>query len=1146
MRDLTHQQSQALDVRGASVALGAGAGCGKTTVLTARFVAALEGEGRLSLERIAALTFTDKAAGELRGRVRAACRDRLEEGDDPGYWRVVLRGLEAAPIGTFHTFCGEIVRRYAVRAGVDPGFAILDESIAATCREEAVDAALRNALIDLDLDLRDLAVYLGLDAVRNVLIDLLADRSADSIEAWSMQTPEGLVETWRNIFEAQVKPAILRRFRKMAEPCLEMIRTRRDGFPSKMADDLQAILDGVDAIDRAPDLALALAEIRGYAMMPRGITAAKWPDPELYEVCRETFVTLREKQIDKAIKFLEYDEDSTAESAEMGIKLARLATKALGEFAGVKHQRGALDFNDLLVKARDLLRDSSLPVRDELAAQFELILIDEFQDTDPVQDEIVRLIARDDPGGGRLFLVGDFKQSIYGFRGAVPEIFNRYRRDFPAEGRLPLTENFRSRPAILDFVNALFADAFTDTYEPLEPGRVDTLPDDLPAVVFAWPSDRDERPKGKPGVDADRRVEAARLARLVRGWIDEGRTVRDKETNRVRPMHAGDVAILFRANTAFIPFEQALADVDLDYYVVGGAAFYTQQEVQDVINVLAVLDDPHDSLSLAGALRSPFFALSDEALYWLATVVPGDLSAGLARSDEATLPDLSPRDRRLAARAFDLLGRWRGFKDREPIAGLVARVLDESGFEAALLGEPLGDRKRANARKIVRMARKYDAQGGFTLADFVSRLRADLKNPPREEQASTTDELGKAVRLMTVHKAKGLEFPFVILPDLDRRPGEGRSRVVLDPALGPLVNHVADDDDSEESAPSGSLGWLVNRQIRGEAEEAEALRVFYVAATRARDLLVLSVCGDPTSNPQSAAMKLLRERFDVIDGSCRAVLADGWRTPRVEMIFGAPPVIRTKKNPRRRPPLLAVSRLIESAMSNPYPPPQPSPTGGEGEFRRNRVTESSPSPPVGEGWGGGSPCGRIATPPRFLSLEPSTNRLDRLVRAILLDPRAFRRGVLEDVAAGLARRESPAAPPRLVSEAIERLGDRLAGIGREILAAKEVRRDLPWSITWPEASPDATVIVGRIDLAYRDAKGSWHLLHVADASAPRDRELLRMALSARVAPRLGLGTIARAWLLTHGPEGTLTGEDRFGDDDIASLLAPITTSGGSS
>ena len=226
----------------------------------------------------------------------------------------------------------------------------------------------------------------------------------------------------------------------------------------------------------------------------------------------------------------------------------------------------------------------------------------------------------------------------------------------------------------------------------------------------------------------------------------------------------------------------------LDYLLVGGSGFFNQQEVFDLINVLTAVDDPLDSVAFAGALRSPFFSISDDALFWLVNedrrIAPYQ---GLDRAEGESLDRLPEADRPRVARARRLLGDWRSTKDRVPIASLVDRVLDESGYEAALVGDFLGDRKRANARKLVGMARTFDDQGGFTLADFVAKLRADLRSATREAQASTTDEGGSSVRLMSIHQAKGLEFPIVVLPDLDRKRPPNWSRFAFDANLGPIV-----------------------------------------------------------------------------------------------------------------------------------------------------------------------------------------------------------------------------------------------------------------------------------------------------------------------------------------------------------------------
>jgi ATP-dependent helicase/nuclease subunit A len=531
-----------------------------------------------------------------------------------------------------------------------------------------------------------------------------------------------------------------------------------------------------------------------------------------------------------------------------------------------------------------------------VAAGIDALLVDEFQDTDPIQGEILERLAG--PGPGRRPVVPGRRLEAVDLPvpGAEPRIFQDFRDRFPPEGRRALTENFRSVPGLLDFVNALFADFYRDRDDALAPGPGTPAPDGRAAVEFLWADEPAPAADAKPSAHLRRVAEARRIARRLADRLGAAGPVRDPKTKALRPAHAGDVALLFRSLTDLGPYENALAAAGFDYHVVGGSAYYAQQEVLDVINVLSAIEDPLDPLALAASLRSPFFCVSDDGLYWLATTRQGVLVDNVAQAD--AIRDLAPTDRRRVGRAHGLLARWRAAKDREPIAALLDRVLDESGYEAALLGEFLGARKRANARKLVALARRFDVQGGFTLADFVARLRADLRRPPKEEQAATTDEEGPIVRLMSIHQAKGLEFPIVVLPDLDRKPGGERANIAFDPRLGPLVRG-AEADEAEPDAeaadepegPGTSLGWSLYRARERREDEAEALRLLYVATTRARDFLILSAGVAADAKPCSPALKRLAARFDRATGACRA------RCPRARR----PPWSRWRPRPRRPP-----------------------------------------------------------------------------------------------------------------------------------------------------------------------------------------------------------------------------------------------------
>ncbi len=917
---LTDQQRRALHVPGSSVALSAGAGCGKTMVLTERFLAALDEAGGRPLRALVALTFTEKAARELRQRIRARCRAKLAGGEEAERWWAILRGLDAAPIGTFHEFCARLLRRHALQVGIDPEFAILDESIAGSLREEAVRAAIRQLLAARDSDLIDLGTDYGLRQVREALGRLASARGPVDLEEWRRLTPEAVVAHWSGLVADRLWPSVRDRAWPIVRHGIERIQSL-DSDHAKIRERRAALLEALARLGPgeppcSPEQLDQLVELLRVNDLPR---KGSWPSEEIYETVKDAIVALRDEIKKRFLPAMEWDEASVKAAADQSLRFARLALAVRREHTQLKRRRRGLDFDDLMVMARDVLRDHPEAVltveKSAGVPAIEFVLVNEFQDTDEIQAEILRLLSGSEFSTGRLFLVGDVKQSIYRFRGAEPSIFREWRSEFPEQGRLRLTENFRSVPGVIHFVNALFDDCFGDVEtgddirDPDGHRLVPIRPEDTcqPTVEFLWPAPDEPEDEGesKPKRSARERrmIEARCLARRLRERLDAGWPIFDRATNQTRHAHPGDFAILFRAMTDLWPYESALADEGFDYHTIGGSAFYAQQEVHDVINLLSVVEDPFDEIAMAGALRSPFFGVSDEGLFWLATTFEdGGLTAGIHRIDE--IAGLSSRDRRRAARALELLSRWRSTKDHVPMARLVAQVLDESGFEAAVICEFLGERKLANTRKIVRLARDFDRQGGFTLAEFVARLRSDLENEPREEQATTTDESGTSIRLMSIHQAKGLEFPIVALPDLARAPSNRSPLVACHPDLGLVVRPPQPSpspgtslDESPGDSASASFAWRAYLTLERADDEQESLRLFYVAATRARDALILSsgLGPDEPVKATSVAMRLLDERFDRRTGLYRLATDESGPLPSVHVSMMTPPIPRGER-----------------------------------------------------------------------------------------------------------------------------------------------------------------------------------------------------------------------------------------------------------
>ncbi len=326
-------------------------------------------------------------------------------------------------------------------------------------------------------------------------------------------------------------------------------------------------------------------------------------------------------------------------------------------------------------------------------------------------------------------------------------------------------------------------------------------------------------------------------------------------------MRLGDIVLLFRAMSNVELYETALRRYGLDYYLVGGRAFFAQQEIYDLLNLLRALENPQDAVSLTGALRSPFCCLSDEALFVLARHPEGPWAA---LHDDATAARLPHDQQDRTARARRYLDRWHGLKDRLPIAQLLGAVFADSGYDAAVQFEFLGDRKLANLWKLQDMARTFDRSGLFGLAEFIDRLGELVRTQPREEQAATQPESADVVRLMTIHQAKGLEFPVVIVPDLSAAGGGAHDPVAIWHArLGCVARPPA-----EEPPPFADIGWRVWEAGEAIEEWREDLRTLYVACTRAQDYLILSAALPTDFSPQSPWMLALAEGFDLRTGRC--------------------------------------------------------------------------------------------------------------------------------------------------------------------------------------------------------------------------------------------------------------------------------------
>ncbi|MBN1178920.1 MAG: UvrD-helicase domain-containing protein [Anaerolineae bacterium] len=842
------EQIPAITARGSDVAVTAGAGAGKTRTLVAYYLALL---CRVPMHAVVAITFTKKAAREMRNRVREAVRRYVERPDltpeEISRWQALYTGLDAARIGTIHSLCAEILRHHPAEAEIDPRFEMLDEGQQALLQAQAVDEALGRAADDPQL--ARLFGDFGEAPLRHILSELLQRRL--DVETARTRLPD----LW-SIWESHLLPPI-RAFVQDTDvqQALAELQTLRDaGVLARAAEagdafapllpEILAHWAAIRAAQAAGDWVAASAHLHPLrqALKQKG-SKANWkpadPKPlvkELQERFDEHLAAWKERHFDLAL-------DRELAQAILPALLG-LYDVAQRRYEQTKNARRALDFDDLEQRALTLLQTHPA-VRaywqDEIAA----LLVDEFQDTNDRQRELLNLL---DGGRGKRFIVGDGKQSIYRFRGADVTVFRQVWQETEQRGQtFTLATSYRAHRALIAGLNALLkpvlgeadpARPYVEPFAPLCPHRENPVAGLTPPFIELHLA---AGAKKDGALARAAQALANRLQDLVGSGVQVEET--DLETGRsvVRPLDYGDIAILCRATSSFAPYENALEAAGIPFLTVVGRGFYERPEVRDVLNALQSIADPTDDLALAGLLRSPVCGLSDMALYrlrqtqqeqklpslWaaLSEIDLADLEGALSEIDLADLESAVSG----AAAAYELVARLHALAGRVPVADVLKAFLDATDYRAALLraGQARG---AGNLAKLLADAHASEIVGVGAFLEYVQQLR---DAGTREGEARTVAR--GVVQLLTVHAAKGLEFPIVVLGDVthDRPSVRG---VLIDPALG-LIPPV----ETEGAGQKARSAIYALAQERAEAQEAaESDRLLYVAATRAQELLLFS------------------------------------------------------------------------------------------------------------------------------------------------------------------------------------------------------------------------------------------------------------------------------------------------------------------
>ena len=834
---------------GRTLFVEAGAGTGKTTALVDRIVN-LVVLGHARIDAVAAITFTNLAAVQLRERLliglEQASDDPSLDNDSRRRCREALAHLDEAAVETLHAFAQRVLGMFPLEAGLPPGFQVLDAAAAG-----ALFADRWREQLDLMLDDPDLAFPIRYLLTRGIQIDRLRDlarqynahqdRVADAPPPQPVDDPVDHAHAILQLVDDALRTCRLR------SHCLV------DG--DKLALHLAQLEPQLQTLRRSADIDLiaALGDLGAVKFTTGGGRKPDWSGITPQEI-RDTLAAHRAVAEELLARI------NHAALTAIDVSLRRFVRDS----ADQRRRDGTVDFDDLLVLARNLLR-SDRDIRRRLRERFSHFLIDEFQDTDPLQTEIAFLLAaahadppppwQDAPvDPGRLFFVGDPKQSIYRFRRADIELYQAVQSRFEDGGGIVrLTQNFRSVPAVIDWVNALFAPMMADgadegqaRYIALRAHR-DPHPDGLTATVI------DEEHEGAGATRRAREAEAADILRVLhavksRPWLVRGH---HGVEDGYRPARYQDVAILIPTRTGQGVLLDALDEGGVPYRLESRSLVYDSQEVRDLLSALTAIDDPTDEVALIAALRSPIFACSDlDLLEWRDQRGEWDYLADP--------PSALPSDQPVRA-AMDWLRAIHEQRWNLTLSALVERILRERRlFELALAERRPRERWR-RLRFVLDQARAYADGGGTSLRGFLDWTRIQADEGARVVDQVVPEPDDDAVRIMTVHAAKGLEFPIVVLAGLGVSPSN-RSPLLLWNADGTPELGLRKDVQT--------AGYHQREEQEKELETYERIRLLYVAATRAEDHLVVSLHRGSRSAKSYAAR--IAEQLEELPGYDRA------------------------------------------------------------------------------------------------------------------------------------------------------------------------------------------------------------------------------------------------------------------------------------
>ena len=910
----TTEQQQVIDLRNRNILVSAAAGSGKTAVLVARIIKMItDAENPVDIDRLLIVTFTNAAAAEMRERIGSAIGQALLQEPENEHLQRQLTLIHNAQITTIDSFCLYVIRNHFHEIDLEPNFRIGDEGELKLLREDVLKRVLEKNYEEPSPAFSEFVDGYAAgrsDAKAGELILSLYEfsRSYPWPKEWLLGCADGYAAenagdltkaAWMEPLLENVR-FILADIKRRMEKALAL--TQEDDGPQLYEKVIRSDLEKYERLSACTDFFELYREITGitYDRLPssRGFLG----DEEKLARVKELRADAKEllKKLTKQYFFSspEVLAEQLCKTAPMARELVRLALEFAEAFAEEKKRKNLVDFHDLEHFALNILVDGQTKqarrAAEEFRDTFAEIMIDEYQDSNYVQETILRTISTEERGVNNIFMVGDVKQSIYRFRLARPELFmekyDTYSLEESMTQRVDLHRNFRSREEVLSYANDIcerimardLGNVAYDEAAALYPGAVYPKPagaaqmfapelllaDSDDALLEEQETREQADAQSAPAADGEDKkiLEARMVARRMKRLMEE-QLVTDKETGELRRVRYSDIVILLRSLSGWADaFAGVLNEAGIPAYTVLATGYFSAVEVQTVLSMLRILDNPRQDIPLAAVLRSPIVGMTDEELARLRLtdkeasfhdcvlqrcVLLAEGAEAKEHAAEQEQPQEQPFEQKLH-RFYTMYQRLRKLVPDTPIHELIEILLKETGYGNYAAAMPAGRRRRANLQMLVEKAIAYENTSYKGLFHFVRYIDELQKYDVDFGEADLTGEQDDVVRIMSIHKSKGLEFPVVFVSGLGKNFNrqDVRSRMVLHPEFGMGLDRM----DGKRRVKTPTIAKrAIAKQIDLE-NLGEELRVLYVALTRAKEKLILTGCR------KGAAEQVTRQR----------------------------------------------------------------------------------------------------------------------------------------------------------------------------------------------------------------------------------------------------------------------------------------------